>query len=41
MYGDLKSQLQTELEEIRAAGLYKAERIIDTPQAAHVGVGKE
>ena len=40
MYGDLKGQLQSELEEIRAAGLYKAERVIDTPQAARVGVGR-
>ncbi len=41
MYGDLKGQLQSELEEIRAAGLYKAERVIDTPQAARVGVGRD
>ena len=40
MYGDLKTQLQTELDEIRAAGLYKGERVIDTPQAARVGVGR-
>jgi len=38
MYGDLKTQLQTELEEIRGAGLYKEERVIETPQAAKVGV---
>ena len=41
MYGELKQQLQSELDEIRAAGLYKAERVIDTPQAARVGVGRE
>jgi len=41
MYGDLKKQLQGELDEIRVAGLYKAERVIDTPQAARVGVGRE
>ena len=41
MYGDLRTQLQAELDEIRAAGLYKGERVIDTPQAAHVGVGRE
>ena len=41
MYGDLKQQLQEELDEIRAAGLYKAERVIDTPQAARVGVGRD
>ena len=40
MYGDLKTQLQSELDEIRAAGLYKGERVIDTPQAARVGVGR-
>ena len=40
MYGDLKTQLQTELGEIRATGLYKGERVIDTPQAARVGVGR-
>jgi glycine C-acetyltransferase len=40
MYGDLKGQLQSELDEIRAAGLYKAERVINTPQAARVGVGR-
>ena len=40
MYGDLKNQLQAELDEICAAGLYKGERVIDTPQAAHVRVGE-
>ena len=40
MYGDLKNQLQTELDEIRAAGLHKGERVIDTPQAARVSVGE-
>ena len=40
MYDDLKTQLQAELDEIRTAGLYKGERIIDTPQAARVGVGE-
>lgn len=40
MYGKLKSQLQSELAEIRAAGLYKGERVIDTPQAARVSVGE-
>jgi len=40
MYGDLKTQLQIELEEIRGAGLYKEERVIETPQAAKVGVGR-
>ena len=40
MYGDLKTQLQFELDEIRTAGLYKGERVINTPQAARVGVGE-
>ncbi len=40
MYGDLKTQLQTELEKIREAGLYKEERVIETPQASKVGVGR-
>jgi len=40
MYGDLKIQLQAELEEIRQAGLYKEERVIETPQASKVGVGR-
>jgi glycine C-acetyltransferase len=41
MYGDLKQQLKSEIDDIRAAGLYKAERIIDSPQSTHVGVGRE
>ena len=41
MYGELKQQLQTEIDDIRAAGLYKAERIIDSPQSAHVDVGRD
>ena len=40
MYGDLKNQLKAELYEIRTAGLYKGERVIDTPQAARVSVGE-
>ena len=40
MYGNLKTELQSELEEIRTAGLYKGERVIDTPQSARVGVGR-
>jgi glycine C-acetyltransferase len=43
MYGDIKEQLQGELEGIREAGLYKTERIITTPQAAKIATdnGKE
>ena len=34
MYGKLKEFLTNELEGIKAAGLYKNERIITTPQRA-------
>jgi glycine C-acetyltransferase len=37
----LKSHLATELEAIRAAGLWKGERPLTTPQNAHVGVGDQ
>jgi glycine C-acetyltransferase len=36
MYGDFKSHLTKTLGEIRSAGLYKAERVITTPQEAHI-----
>ena len=36
---ELKENLNSELEDIKAAGLHKAERVIETPQAARVGVG--
>ncbi len=36
MYGDVKQQLADTLAEIEAAGLYKREREITTPQAAHI-----
>ena len=32
MYAAVKDQLASELDEIRAAGLYKAERVIGSPQ---------
>lgn len=38
MYGHIKQHLVSELEAIRAAGLYKREREITTPQGSHVGV---
>ncbi len=48
MYGALKGELEAKLAQIRAEGLYKAERIIATPQGATIrassggeGVGKE
>jgi len=36
MYETLKPALQKELEEIKAAGLYKQERIISSPQGAEI-----
>ncbi len=39
MYGKFQEHLQTQLESIRSAGLEKRERIISTPQDAHVAVG--
>jgi glycine C-acetyltransferase len=36
MYEGLKEQLKTNLDEIRAAGLYKNEREIDSVQQAHI-----
>jgi len=38
MYGSLQSHLKTQLDEIRSAGLYKSERVITSPQQAHIGV---
>ena len=40
MFGSFQNHLQTQLAQIRAAGLYKTERIITTPQDAHVRVGE-
>ncbi len=36
MFDSTRQSLQTELDEIRAAGLYKEERIITTPQSAEI-----
>lgn len=44
MYGKMKEHLQTEIQEIRDAGLYKEERIITSHQGAEITVdqnGKE
>lgn len=43
MYGEFKQHIQDQIDEIREAGLYKAERVITTPQGSSVGVldGKE
>ncbi len=38
MNRDFVAHLRQTLDEIRGAGLYKAERIIDTPQDAHIRV---
>ena len=38
MYGSVEKELKRELEEIRSAGLYKSERVIETSQAARVRV---
>ncbi len=39
MYGSFQSHLQQQLDAIREAGLYKSERIIESPQDAHIQVG--
>jgi glycine C-acetyltransferase len=38
MDAGLRRDVGARLAELRAAGLYKAEHVIETPQAAHVGV---
>ncbi|QDU05217.1 2-amino-3-ketobutyrate coenzyme A ligase [Gimesia chilikensis] len=38
MYGSIKQELKKTLAEIKDAGLYKSERIITTPQDAHIRV---
>ena len=38
MFGSIKQHLAGQLQEIRDAGLFKGERIMTTPQQAHVGV---
>jgi glycine C-acetyltransferase len=39
MYGAVKDELRATLDEIRDAGLYKSERQLASPQAAHVQTG--
>ena len=42
MYGEFQKHLQAHLQEIKDAGLYTSERIIESPQAAAINVaGKE
>ena len=38
MYGAIREHLRSELDSIREAQLYKAERILETPQAARIRV---
>src|SRR6185437_12743316 len=38
MYGDLATQLQAELAQLRTAGLYKQERQLQSAQRAHIRV---
>src|SRR5688572_10167905 len=40
MFGRAKQIYEGTLREIRDAGLFKDERVITTPQAAEIGVGK-
>lgn len=40
MYTSIKDQLRTELDEIRTAGLFKAERSISSPQSSHITAGQ-
>jgi len=38
MYGSFRDHLAAQLDDIRSQGLYKDERVITTPQDAHIGV---
>jgi glycine C-acetyltransferase len=38
VYGAIRDDLQSRLDEARASGVYKHELVITTPQSAHVGV---
>ncbi len=38
MYGKIKEHLRQELADIKAAGLYKTERVIESPQRAEIDV---
>jgi glycine C-acetyltransferase len=41
MYGAFKQHIATQLEQIRTAGTFKHERVIATPQGAHIRVGDD
>lgn len=38
MYGSFRDHVAAQLDDIRSQGLYKNERVITTPQDAHIGV---
>ncbi|MGC8641923.1 MAG: glycine C-acetyltransferase [Isosphaeraceae bacterium] len=38
MFGAIRQHLASQLDEIRSAGLWKGERVLTSPQQAHVGV---
>ena len=38
MYGKIQNQLENTINEIKEAGLYKRERVIESPQEAHIKV---
>ena len=38
MLAEFEKQLSQTLEEIKAQGLFKTERVITSPQAAHIGI---
>jgi glycine C-acetyltransferase len=40
MYGNFKQHLESQLAEIKSAGLYKNERVITTPQEAHIATAE-
>lgn len=41
MYGKIQNQLENQLNEIREAGLYKNERVIESPQDARIEVADQ
>ncbi len=41
MYGNIQNQLENQLNEIREAGLYKNERVIESPQDARIEVSNQ
>ncbi len=41
MYGKIKNQLENTINEIREAGLYKNERVIESPQDARIEVANQ